>query len=620
MHCRIVRLLLALVVVAAAHAPTGISVAQDSTVPAAPAAPTPAANGYWLVGSDGGVFPYGGAVFAGSTGATPLNQGVVGMAGTPTGRGYWLAAADGGVFTFGDAPYAGSMAARPLRAGVVGMAATPSGNGYWLVAADGGVFTFGDAFFAGSAGNQSLPSPVVGIAAVPTGRGYWLVSADGTVRSYGDAAVHPGAGALRRGDKVVGMAPSPSGRGYWVATAAGEVLAFGDAPALGTRLGQPLAAPIVGIAAAPRGLGYWLVGRDGGVFSFGDAAFAGSAGGMALSRPVVGMAAAPVTFSPRAGIFTYPWYATVKHDAHWRHWEQGGHLPPDDIGASYYPARGLYSSLDRDGLAREARQIAATGLDQIITSWWGRGAQGDFENRGLPAVLETARAQGLDVAVHLEPYRDRSPATVRDDLAYLRSYGVTDIYLYEIDRVARPATDWAPVLAAFPDLRIFVESGNLEWTIGGGFATYVREIGADGVYTYDPVRYGPAELAWACAAARRERLLCAPSVAPGYDARRAKPADQRVVDPRAGVRYDEQWAGALAAGADLVTVTSWNEWHEGTQIEPARPYCFATDGYCSAGYEGAYGRSGEAAETAYLDRTSHWIGFYGNARPRRTSP
>jgi hypothetical protein len=45
-------------------------------------AATPAANGYWEVASDGGIFSFGGAPFHGSMGGTHLNQPVVGMAGT----------------------------------------------------------------------------------------------------------------------------------------------------------------------------------------------------------------------------------------------------------------------------------------------------------------------------------------------------------------------------------------------------------------------------------------------------------------------------------------------------------------------------------------------------------
>ena len=49
------------------------------------------------------------------------------------------------------------------------------------------------------------------------------------------------------------------------------------------------------------------------------------------------------------------------------------------------------------------------------------------------------------------------------------------------------------------------------------------------------------------------------------------------------------WHGAVKARADLVTITSYNEWHEGTQIEPAR----ARPGY--HGYDGAWGLRGHVA-------------------------
>ena len=94
----------------------------------------------------------------------------------------------------------------------------------------------------------------------------------------------------------------------------------------------------------------------------------------------------------------------------------------------------------------------------------------------------------------------------------------------------------------------------------------------------------------------------------GFDGRRAGMANIPVVDPAVGARYDTMWRGAIAADADadVVSITSWNEWHEGTQIEPAKPYTFPSDGYYSPGYEGIYGKSGLAAQTAYMVRTAEW--------------
>ena len=103
-------------------------------------------------------------------------------------------------------------------------------------------------------------------------------------------------------------------------------------------------------------------------------------------------------------------------------------------------------------------------------------------------------------------------------------------------------------------------------------------------------------------------LLCAPSVGPGYDARRAG-SDPRVKPRRHGATYDAMWRAALAAKADRVTITSFNEWHEGTQIEPAD----ATrhhGAYRYLSYGGAWGLHGVAAENAYLERTRYWADVF----------
>jgi len=128
-------------------------------------ASTPDGRGYWLVGTDGGVFAYGDAGFYGSMGDHRPNAPVAGIARTNDGRGYWLVAYDGGVFAFGDATFSGSMGGKPLNGLMISIAANPSGPGYWTAAQDGGVFAFGGAPFLGSMADQPLARPVYNIAA-----------------------------------------------------------------------------------------------------------------------------------------------------------------------------------------------------------------------------------------------------------------------------------------------------------------------------------------------------------------------------------------------------------------------------------------------------------------------
>ena len=128
--------------------------------------PTPTGKGYFMVGSDGGVFAFGDAVFRGSMGNVKLNQPVQSLVPTRTNQGYWLVASDGGIFAFGDAAFHGSTGAMTLNKPIVNMASTPSGQGYWLIASDGGIFAFGDAPFRGSTGAITLNKPIISGAAI----------------------------------------------------------------------------------------------------------------------------------------------------------------------------------------------------------------------------------------------------------------------------------------------------------------------------------------------------------------------------------------------------------------------------------------------------------------------
>ena len=292
------------------------------------------------------------------------------------------------------------------------------------------------------------------------------------------------------------------------------------------------------------------------------------------------------TGTVRSAVFYYPWYGNPSHDGAYEHWQQNGGRPPQRIASAYFPARGVYSSGDRAVVGAQMREIAATGVDQVVVSWWGRGSLED-ERLGLTAAA--ARAAGLSVAAHVEPYPGRSAASLEQDVAYLQGFGITDVYVYRSDDV--PADEWAPVNDRLtPPVRVFAQTGRVGQAAAGHF---------DGVYTYDIVVWGGGTFRRICGQAHDAGLLCAPSVGPGYDARRAA-GDPRLKPRRFGATYDAMWQAALASGGDFVTITSYNEWHEGTQIEPARMHL----GYRS--YEGAWGRHGKQAETAYVDRTADW--------------
>jgi hypothetical protein len=268
-----------------AMVPAGLAAARSPDHPVVGMAGTPDGKGYWEVASDGGVFSFGHAAFAGSAGSQHLNAPVVGMARTPDGKGYWEVASDGGIFSFGDAGYFGSTGNLHLNAPIVGMAATPEGGGYWLVASDGGIFTEGDALFYGSTGALHLNRAIVGMATTRDGGGYWLVASDGGIFSFGDAKFFGSAGNLMLNKPIVGMAPTPTGTGYWLVASDGGIFTEGDAMFHGSAGNLVLSKPIVGMSPTPTGGGYWLVASDGGIFSFGDAPFVGSAAGLPPPGP-----------------------------------------------------------------------------------------------------------------------------------------------------------------------------------------------------------------------------------------------------------------------------------------------------------------------------------------------
>jgi Glycosyl hydrolase family 26 len=252
------------------------------------------ASGYWMLGADGKIYPFGAATGHGDAAAMlaaePAGLEAADIGPTPSGAGYWVVDAAGRVSNFGDAKALGGIEAGRLAPGetVTSLSATPSGNGYWLFTTRGRAVTFGDAMFFGDMARSPLNGPVLDSVPTATGKGYYMVASDGGIFAFGDAAFAGSMGGRKLNAPVQSLVPDPDGRGYWLVASDGGVFAF-DAPFRGSMGGTRLNKPITGMV--PYGNGYLMVASDGGIFSFSDKAFAGSLGANPPGRPIVAVAA-----------------------------------------------------------------------------------------------------------------------------------------------------------------------------------------------------------------------------------------------------------------------------------------------------------------------------------------
>ncbi|MEV7289328.1 ThuA domain-containing protein [Streptomyces sp. NPDC093252] len=310
-------------------------------------------------------------------------------------------------------------------------------------------------------------------------------------------------------------------------------------------------------------------------------------------------------------LFYYPWYGSPAVNGSWRHWQQGSRTPPNDVGADLYPTLGAYDSGDFAGaVAQHMEWVARSGAGVLVYSWWGRDS---YEDRLARGVLDAAQKKGIKIAWHLEPYGGRSAASTVADIQYINStYGGHPAFYRSADHGDKGAyyvfqsldvPDWTALDQVTGSSIVLAQTTD---------TTKVAHF--SGMYTYDGIA-GATAPGWKQAGdhARANGLIWSPSVAPGYIDDRAVPGNSTPTVARAGgAAYDRQWNNALdpAIGGNptWVSVTSFNEWHEGSSIEPADSTPPTGFGYQT--YNGAYGQTGTAAETAYLDRTAYWAGRF----------
>jgi hypothetical protein len=293
----------------------------------------------------------------------------------------------------------------------------------------------------------------------------------------------------------------------------------------------------------------------------------------------------------------YPWYGTPEGPTgRWRHWNHarvalpagsvlGFHDPRRwldsdrrDLGAAHYPAAGPYDSADPAVMRAQIAAARAAGLDGFAVSWWGRESE---EARVLAALFAVAGPAGFRLAPYYEAGElwPRGGAGVAADLealldrhgrdpGWLRVDGRPVVFVYGSHRLRPPLWEYVRrrLRAGGRDVFLIGDTPRAGWLER-----------FDALHVYTPVTFlargrDPALTyrEWAAAARAAGRPFI-PAVAPGFDDRTIR-RPGTLVERADGATYDATWRAALAVDPAWVLVASWNEWHEGSEIEASREH------------------------------------------------
>jgi len=242
-----------------------------------------------------------------------------------------------------------------------------------------------------------------------------------------------------------------------------------------------------------------------------------------------------------------------------------------------------YQSDSRDTIQRQLRQARDAGLTGFISSWMGPGNRTD---KNFATLMELSRGTGFFSTIYLETGSDglSTPGQVVDALRYVASRygslpsfarigGKPAIFIWNPGAIGGPDV-WTSVRAQVDPGRAWhwnVETDRPEQWLGPFDGVHLFSAAswvADATATYRAMR----SRVDAVAARTGQPKLWAAGVAPGWDnSLQGNPA-RVIVDRQGGSYYAQRWEAAIASSPDLVTITSWNEWGEGTAIEPGSTF------------------------------------------------
>jgi hypothetical protein len=288
---------------------------------------------------------------------------------------------------------------------------------------------------------------------------------------------------------------------------------------------------------------------------------------LGVYRGDVRSAAAQSASDPLVLAFYYTWF----DDATWTYEK-----------LSDLPAQGYVSS-DRSAMGRHIDQAKSAGIDAFLVAWYG--PNGNQTEPNLAALLEEAAARNFKIGILFEtnsPFlggTEQVTSALRHALnvhayhpAFLRADGRPVIFFWRTQMFG---------VGAWQQMRSQVDPGYHSLWIADGVDTSYLSV-FDGHHLYSNTWNPPANLeavnqkfAGQVSRARESSgvyKLWVATVMPGYDDVRIRGGAGFAQDREGGDYYARSWQAAISSQPNWVVITSFNEWPEGSYIEPSAAY------------------------------------------------
>jgi len=252
-----------------------------------------------------------------------------------------------------------------------------------------------------------------------------------------------------------------------------------------------------------------------------------------------------------------------------------------DTYSAYVPQIGLYDSRDPKVLKRQILSAVEASLDGFVWDWLGENhPERSHPDICLKAALATL--QNLDVPFRIVLFYDGfmwnnlSPQRIADELTYLRKTYAGHPHIAHLEGrlvVFIYATFVKHTPAQWKEVRLLLaERGANDVALIAGEPSASAQLDLfEGVQTYsaglverEGMRRRYQHLAHL---AREQDLFLALPAVPGFNGTRWH-LPGRAIARRHGQFLRETWQEAMACNPDWLLICSWNEWGEGTQIEP----------------------------------------------------